>query len=558
MGSLEGFVEDQLRTWEVPGCAVGAVRAGEVAFLRGFGTRELGTDSPVTPTTIFPIGSTTKSFTAALVGALVDEGVLGWETPLRDLLPDFRMHDPVATERLTVVDLLSHRSGIPRHEFVWLGHPERSRADIAARLRHLQSSKDIRQAFQYSNLGYMTVGHLVEVLTDSTWEKLTAARLLEPLGMRRTNFSVSEVQRADDFSHPHERRDGDIARIPFRDFDQVGPAGSINSSAEDMTAWLRANLGGDPAVVSPATAAQVHSAHIAIPEDKTFPESTRFAYGMGWVVGQYRGHRIVEHNGGVDGFIADCMLLPDDGIGVVVLTNFWSGLGPVVAFRVLDELLRLEPIDWTGRYKPRFDALAAGREQARAATSRVEGAGLLREPAAYTGAYEHPGYGRLTITADGDRLIPSFGKLDLSMTHRHYDVFELEWHELAGQDIRFPLTFLTAPEGHVDALTVRFEDQVEPIRFARVPDAVDQATLAALTGTYEMGEIAIEIGLRGDTPTLSASGSPPVDLVPAGALRFGVREDPALGLEFILGGDGVVERLVVQPLGVFTPKRRAD
>jgi CubicO group peptidase (beta-lactamase class C family) len=474
MVSLEAFIEQQLGLWEVPGCAVAAILGDEVVLNRGFGTRELGKDAPVSTRTLFPIGSTTKSFTGAGVGALVDDGLLGWDQPLRDLIPGFVMHDPVATDRLTVVDLLSHRSGIPRHEFVWLGHPERTRADIVARLRHLEQSADIRQAFQYSNLGYMTVGHLVEVVTGHAWEDFTAARLLKPLGMDRTNFSIEDVQRSDDFSKPHERRDGAVVEIPFRPFDQAGPAGSINSCADDMTEWLRANLGlsapGGGEVVSDATRAQVHRPHVTIPEDRTFPESTRSGYGLGWVVGRYRGHRIVEHNGGVDGFLADCMLLPDDGIGVVVLTNCWSAVGPAIAYRVFDELLNLEPIDWAERLKERFDALSAEQGKARTERPRVDGASLLRPPDEYAGTYEHPGYGRFDIAVEGTRLIPRFGTLDLSLTHRHFDVFDLECHELVNQEISFSLTFLTAPDGSVSALEVPFEEQVAPIKFERRPD----------------------------------------------------------------------------------------
>lgn len=555
MGSLESFVGEQLGTWEVPGCAVAVLHQGEVVLEAGFGTCELGADSPVTPRTVFPIGSTTKSFTAALVGSLVDEGVLAWDTPLRDLLPGFQMHDPVATERLTVVDLLSHRSGIPRHEFVWLGHPERTRADIAPRLRHLASSKDIREAFQYSNLGYMTVGHLVEVLTRTSWEDLTASRLLKPLGMERSNFSVSDVQRSDDFSLPHERRDGAIVRIPFREFDQVGPAGSINSSAEDMLGWLRANLGNEPAVVSLETLTRAHTAQITIPEDKTFPESTRFGYGMGWLIGQYRGHRIVEHNGGVDGFLADCMLLPDDGIGVVVLTNFWSGLGPAVAYRAFDELLGLDPIDWTGRLKERFDVLLSG-EKPTVDRPRIPDAPPLRKPEDYAGTYEHAGYGSFSISADGERLVPSFGTLELSLEHRHYDVFDLEWHEVASQRISFPLTFLTSPDGSVGAITVPFEDSVEPIRFDRRPDAIDGATLALLAGTYVMGPIEITIAVTaGGVLTAALAGQPSAELIATRGLRFSVKESPSQTLEFVRDANGTVEKILVPNVGELTPKR---
>jgi CubicO group peptidase (beta-lactamase class C family) len=470
MQALRTFIEEQRELWEVPGLAVGVVRGGEVLLSEGFGTRELGTQAPVSARTIFPIGSTTKSFTAAAVGALVDDGALDWDRPVRDDLPGFAMHDAVATERTTVRDLLSHRSGLPRHEFVWLGHPDRSRADLVRRLRYLPLSKDIREAFQYSNLGYVTAGHLIELASGMPWEEFVLTRLLKPLGMKRSILSVAETQRDDDFSQPHERRGDAIGRIPFREFDQIGPAGGINSCIDDMLRYIQAQLGDGAGVFSSNAIAQMHGGQITIPEDRSFPESTRYAYGLGWLVGQYRGHRIVEHNGGVDGFLADCMMLPDDGIGVVVLTNFWSFIGPAIAYRAFDELLGLEPVDWSTRFKGRLDAARAAQKQATNEQKRVADAPPLRPLEDYAGDYEHPGYGTVSIAVEDGALVPRFGTLELSLTHRHHDVFDLEWHELAEQEIRFVLTFLTGPDGDVVALTVPFEETVEPIRFERAPN----------------------------------------------------------------------------------------
>lgn len=557
---LDGFIEEQRALFEVPGCAVGAIAGDEVALNKGFGTRLLGADVPVSTRTLFPIGSTTKAFTAAAVGALVDDGLIEWDRPLREYIPGFAMHDPVATERISILDLLSHRSGLPRHEFAWLGNPERSRGDLVRRLRHLPLSKDIRQSFQYSNLGFVTAGYLVEVVTGSTWEEYVATRLLKPIGMERTNFSVEDVLRADDFSKPHERRGGSVVEIPFREFDQVGPAGSINSCADEMLAWLRVHLtggkAGETAVITPDSIARMHMPQMVIPEDRTFPEVTQFAYGLGWLIGQYRGHRVVSHKGGIDGFLTECMLLPDQGIGVVVLTNCWSELGPAVAFRIFDELLGLEQIDWSARLKEHADAAREGQKQAKDERPRVEGAALLRPLEEYAGDYEHPGYGTISVAVEGDGLKPTFGNLQLSMTHRHFDVFDLEWRELVEQDIRFVLTFLTGPDGDVVALTVPFEDTVDPIRFDRQPDprASDPRVLDGLTGRYEMGPVELVVARKGEHAlTVATPGSPAADLLPGRGLRFSVK-DAGLTVEFVLDDAGRVEKLVVQPLGVFLPK----
>ncbi|MFY9587007.1 MAG: serine hydrolase, partial [Actinomycetota bacterium] len=397
----------------------------------------------------------------------------------------------------------------------------------------------------------------IELVSGMPWEEFVLTRLLKPLGMDRSNLSVGETQRADDFSQPHERRGETIERIPFREFDQMGPAGGINSCVDDMLLYLRAQLGDGGGVFSADAIAQMHGGQIVIPEDRTFPESTRHAYGLGWLVGRYRGQRIVEHNGGVDGFLADCMMLPDLGIGVVVLTNLWSFIGPTIAYRAFDELLGLEPIDWSERLKSRSDAARAGRSEAKGERPRVEGAAPLRALEEYAGDYEHPGYGKLSIAVEDGALIPRFGTLQLSLTHRHYDVFDLAWLELAEQDIRFALSFLTGPDGDVVALTVPFEESVDPIRFDRQPDprARDPRVLAGLTGRYEMGPVALVVARKAeDTLTVATPGNPAAELVPGRGLRFSL-QDAGQTVEFVLDDAGRVEKLVVQPLGVFLPKR---
>jgi CubicO group peptidase (beta-lactamase class C family) len=563
MESIELFVLEQLAAWEVPGCAIAAVRDGRVVLASGWGQRDLDTKLPVTPDTLFAIGSTTKAFTAATVGALVDDGLLEWERPLRDYVPELRLSDPVVTDRLTVVDLLSHRSGLPRHEMVWLGHPDRSRAELVRRLRFLPLSKDLRQAFQYSNLGYMMAGYVAEVLSGTSWEDYLRGRLLTPLGMIRSNLSVEEMSADPDHATAYERRQGVTGPVPQRPVNAMAPAGAVNSCATDLARWLLAQLGDGQvdgkAVMSPGTVARQHEAHIALPEDRTFPASTRHAYGLGWLLGRYRDHRLLEHSGGIDGFQTECMLLPDDGIGVAVMTNTSSSaMAPVVAYRVLDELLGLQPLDWFSDFKPRFDTLMAGMREARGARRVVPDAPLPRPLDAYAGEYQHPGYGTLAITLEGGSLRPRLGTLDISLAHRHYETFDLEWHELGDQSHLFPLMFLSDPDGDITALTVPFEPLVGPQQFDRLPDAraQDPEVLRRLCGTYTMGPIEVVVALRGDHElTVTVPGAPPFELVPAGrGLRFEVKEQPAVTAEFELDESGAVARLVAQPLGIFRPK----
>jgi hypothetical protein len=262
------------------------------------------------------------------------------------------------------------------------------------------------------------------------------------------------------------------------------------------------------------------------------------------------------HDGGIDGFMTHCMLLPDDGIGVVVLTNTSASLMHLtVACRVLDELLGAEPLDVFGYLKPRFDAAMAGAREAKAARRVVAGAAPARPLSDYAGEYEHPGYGTLSVTLDGETLRPSFGTMDLSLAHRHYETFDLELHETGDVPVALPLTFLSGPDGDVSAFTVPFEPMVEPLRFERRPDALDPELLGRLCGTYAMGPVEITVALRGGrTLTVTPPGSAALDLEPVSGLRFAVKDLPAVTAEFELGPGGAVTRLIAQPLGIFLPK----
>jgi hypothetical protein len=400
----------------------------------------------------------------------------------------------------------------------------------------------------------------VEALSGVPWEDFVRGRLLEPLGMGRTNLSVGEMLADGDHAAAYTRRDGVIVPVPQRPLPAMAPAGAINSSAADMARWLLAQLAGGQldgvTVMSPATAKRQLTPQMVLPGSGDMPGLTQDAYGLGWLIGRYREHKVAMHDGGIDGAMTHCMLLPDDGIGVAVLTNTSASLmHVVVACRVLDELLGAEPLDVFGFLKPRFDAAMAGSREAKAVRRVVPGAPPARPLSAYAGEYEHPGYGTLAIALSGDALKPSLGTMDLSLAHRHYETFDLEWHEAGDQPIVFPLTFLSAPDGDVNALTVQFEPLVEPLRFDRRPDTPGPDVLRRLCGTYAMGPVEVTVALRGErTLTVTPPGSPPLDLEPIGGLRFGVKDLPAVTVEFELDDHGTVTRLIAQPLGIFLPK----
>lgn len=459
---------------QVPGMAIAVVKDGKVILAKGYGYRNVKKKLPVTPDTLFAIGSCTKAFTATLLGMLADDGKLDWETPVRDYLPEFKLKDPVAGQLLNTVDLLTHRSGIPRHDMSWY-NSSCTRLDLVKRLRHLDSSKTFRSTFQYNNFMFLSAGVLAERLGNASWEELMRKRLLEPLGMTASNFSVTSSQKTQNHALPYSKIDEKLTQIPFRNIDTVGPAGSINSSVNDMTHWLLLNLGKgkykEKQLVKKATMAKIHAPQMVtgrpLPED---PEQFYLFYGLGWGVTSYRGHVVLRHGGGIDGFLADVLFLPRDNTGIVILTNSDSGspFSSIVINHVMDRVLGLKPLPWAGRLKKRLEKFRKQAEDRKKKQDKDRKTGTTPSHALsdYEGLYENPGYGVLTVKKEGKGLTVSLNDISYNAGHYHYDMFRLT-HKLFQQS--YMARFETGKKGDVQHIHVNFEASVNDIRFTRKP-----------------------------------------------------------------------------------------
>lgn len=566
LSDLDDFITGVMEEWKVPGLAIAVTKDGEVVFSKGFGYRDVDEGRPVTSGTLFAIGSISKSFTVTVLGMLEDEGLLDWDEPVRTYLPDFRLHDEVASEHMTPRDLVTHRSGLPRHDGLWYGS-DLTRREMYERLRYLEPNRDFRAVFQYQNLMFMTTGYLAGQLAGNTWEELVRARIFEPLGMTRSNFSVDESQRSDDFAYPYVKVEEDIRQVDFRNLDEIGPAGSINSSVAEMIRYVQFHIErgkhGDEQLLSEGNAVQMQTPQMVIPGGIEYDELGHTSYGMGFFVTTYRGHKLVHHGGGIDGFISLLSFMPRERIGMIVLTNL-SGNNPVptiVTRGVYDRLLGLEPVDWVGRVKEQQakaeEAEEEGEREERGL--RVEGTSPSHATADYAGTYEHPGYGRIDVKLAGDQLEGTFNGVSSLLEHFHYDVFQ------AREDPLNPFSgakviFLYNKKGEIDRLLVPLEPNVDDIIFTRVPDESmrEQAFLEPFVGEYELGGTALTVSLKGDdTLVLTVPGQPSYELVPTRGTSFDLKGLTGYSLEFTQDESGAVTELVLyQPNGTFVAKRR--
>ena len=392
--------------WKVPGVALAVVQDGKVALTRAYGQRDVEADLPVTPATQFVICSITKSFTATAMALLHHEGRLDWTKPVRDYMPEFRLSDPVATERVTVRDLLSHQSGLPRHD--WVHMPgDRAPAEMLDLMRHLELSRDIRTTWQYNNLCYNVAGLLIERLSGQSFEAFIRTRLTDRLGMT-VSFNLDDLEAAGEAARPymmHEDTRLPAMRLPIRTI----AAGAINTSVTGLANWMRLHLDkgefDGERLLPAALISELHAsrAFISAPNLAEFGQAL---YGLGFQTNYYRGDRMVFHGGGWVGWGSLMTLMPDLGIGIAVLTNRSPSEVPsTLTWYILDRLRGREPVEWRARFLKQRDEFIAhlqvdkdAREKARHKDTRP-----AHELAAYAGEYAHPAYGVMSMTCKGRR-----------------------------------------------------------------------------------------------------------------------------------------------------------
>ena len=564
---LDDLVAQAMQQWKVPGLAVGVVKDGKLIYAKGYGFRDLEHKLPVDTNTLFPIGSISKSFTSLAFAMLNDEGKVDWDKPVRDYLPEFQLYDAVASERATPRDLFSHRTGLPRHDIVWYSS-DFSRPEMLSRLKYLKPTKDFRSAYQYNNLTIMTMGYLEGKLTGLGWEGTIREKIFTPLGMTHSDLSIEGIEKTDNHALPYELKKEVVTQVPFHNIDAIGPAGSINSSIADMSHYLMFQLGDGKCdgkqLVSESNLRLMHSAQTtmpALPPAFSFPELGHFSYGLTWVVTAYRGHNLVWHNGGIDGFYALLSLLPDDHIGVVILTNMPGQPSPeILAYNVYDRLLGLDQVPWLTRFKD-LEAKEKKQEEDSKKTKTSDkkpGTHPSHDLKDYAGNYENSGYGVIKIEQKGDAFELTLNKQGpYPLVHYHYDVFQIP--EDAGAPAAGELfQFLMDKKGDIHSISAALEPALqEDIVFTRAAEKVSANILRTIAGEYVLNGMTVTVALAGDTLRLTVPGQPQYELVPARGLTFDIKGMAGFSVEFKKDDSGkVTEAVFHQPNGVFSATRK--
>jgi CubicO group peptidase (beta-lactamase class C family) len=442
--------------WKVPGFAIAIVKDDRVVLARGYGVLELGKTPSVDEHTLFAIASNSKAFTSAALAILVDEGKVKWDDKVTKYLPSFELYDPYVTRELTIRDLLSHRSGLATFggDLLWY-ESEYSRDEILRRIRFLKPASSFRSRFGYQNIMFLAAGEVVAKVSGKSWDEFVKERFFTPLAMKRTVTRHADLLTSVNVAMPHNEVAGKIRPIRYGWVDNIGAAGGIKSCVADMAQWLRLQLGRGTyegrRLFSSTTSREMWTPQtvfsgISEQSEKFNPTRHFNLYGLGWILSDYHGRLLVSHGGGLDGMTSQVALMPEERLGVVVLTSSETPLSTILANKVLDLFLGVPARDWNAEFLARVRDNQAGRRDAdrRRDLSRVPQTKLSLPLPAYAGTYTGEMYGDATVTAEEGKLVlrflpsPNFvGDLE----HWHFDTFRVHWRDSVVYP--FPRGFVT-------------------------------------------------------------------------------------------------------------------
>ncbi|HZV69894.1 MAG TPA: serine hydrolase [Saprospiraceae bacterium] len=436
------WIERWRKEYHVPGMSVGIIKDGKVILSAGYGVQEEGKKGKVDENTLFSIASNTKAFISASFAKLVDEGKMDWDDKVQTYLPYFELYDPCVSEMITVRDLLCHRSGLGTFsgDVIWY-RSHYSAEEVVRRVAELPQDFEFRSGFGYSNVMFLAAGEIIRKVSGKKWDEYVKENFIRPLHMDRTITSTNDISSTTNVASPHKPEGDHEAPIDWVNWDNMGAAGGIISSSDDMLKWISMQL--NHGVTGMDTFFFSDSQITFWTPHNNFPVSSRShelygrnfnGYGLGWGVGEYQGHLVVSHTGGYDGMYSGVMMLPNEKIGIVVLTNAMHNISTMLSYEIIDKLLGLPQGDWEQRG---LNQDAAGwKNKADRITERMEAhkTGTVPSMSAVeiSGLYRDPMYGDIRIKQDGGQLMIDFTAspgLKAKLTHWHYDVYQMEWLE---------------------------------------------------------------------------------------------------------------------------------
>jgi len=564
---FDAYMEQTLKDWNTPGVGVGIVVGDKLVFAKGYGYRDYEKKLPFTAKTMQPIASNSKLFTAVAAGMLVEQGKLTWDKPIKLSVPEIEFYNDQLNNNVTLRDMLSHRTGVTRHDLIWFKSPF-TRKELFDRLKYLEPQEPMRTTFLYNNLMFAAVGQVIEMKSGKKWEDFVGERIFTPLGMGTTCYTVDDMLKQPDYGVPfREKRDSfELYKIPYyQDTEGVAPAGAIISNIDELSHWLIALMNegkynGKQVLPANVLKATLQPA-IALPntggEALGYWELINSAYGMGRWTASYRGKLLAYHGGDLPGFHSQISLMPNDKIGVIVLviSDHSAPLYNIISYNVYERLLAMDQTPWSQRQLQQrlANKKAATESRTKAGADRVPNTKPSHALGDFVAEYEHPAYGILKIGLQGDQLQFGFHDFHFPMNHFHYDRFDTPDDEQYG---KFSVNFRTNPQGDVDQAVISL-DQAEVV-FTRKPETLDPKLLEKLAGTYlTPSKVRFEVLYQPGTGlALSFPGGPPEKLIPVKGLQFRTAQFADIIFEFVMENGQVKGLKRRDPSGELTYPRQ--
>jgi len=428
---LDAYIQKGIELWKPPGLAVTIVKDGEIIFKKGYGVTSIGTNKLVDENTLFGCMSTTKAFVATGLAMLVDDGKLNWDDKVINYLPEFQLKDPYLTREITIKDLLTHRTGLGNTDYLWSMMTISSDSALY-KMREVEKSYSLRSSFIYQNLMYLAAGKVIETVSNQTWGAFLKERIFQPLGMNDTYSLLEQVQSIENKADAHYEIDGEITKIEQMSADNIGPAGSMWSTANDIGKWIQFLLNkgvkDDKQLISPTNFNELFKVQQIIPANEFYPtqqvtKPNWTTYGLGWFQHDYRGKMVQFHTGSLAGMVAIAGMIPEDNIGVYVMGNLdHVELRHAIMYTVFDLFMDgAITKDWSNDfytlYHPDVDSTKKP-EPTKNTKPSIEEPSLL-------GNYFNRKYGNVEIYKKENRLVFNLNNtLNGNLSHWHYDTYK--------------------------------------------------------------------------------------------------------------------------------------
>jgi CubicO group peptidase (beta-lactamase class C family) len=574
LAGIDAKLQALLTDWKVAGFAVAVVEKNKIVYAKGFGYSNYDKKTPVTPNTLFAIGSCTKAFTSSVLGLLRNDSKVDFTKSPSLYVPELKFYNEEMNNGITVRDLMSHVTGLPRHDYSWYLFNTDARDSLMYRIQYQEPSAKVRARWQYNNFMFMTQGIIAERLTGMSWEKNVSEKLFKPLNMTRSTLSIKDMEKVTDVSLGYGVKDDkEIIKKDYYHIRGMAPAGSINSSVNEMANWVNMWIHGgkfngkELLPTSYVTEAAISQSVIrgALPS-KEHPDVQFANYGYGWFLASYKGHYRVEHGGNIDGFSASTCFFPSDSVGIIVLVNQdGSSVPSIVRNMIADRMLNVSQSDWNKELKDAADKnkKEAADSKSKESSSKKKGTKPSHLLEDLEGNYSHPGYGTIKLFVKKDSLFAKTPHVTFWLKHFHYDIFQpflIEKHRIdtaENSEVRF--NFRTGLMGDVESVSIHEMEGAldKPLEFSRQP-AMKEITAEALKqyeGEYLLSGMTTKVFIKGGkTLFLFVPGQPEYELIYLGQDKFAIKALTGYKLQF--EGPNMSTLSFIQPNGTFKAVRK--